>query len=795
MYRDDLVWTEIARERIEGADFEERMKGLVALIGNGTAADLLIPRSQILYADVRIDPDRATRQELERVLDEHFPHRIGNPDLDWEVTANGTVRVAATSLETLKEALDFAAAHGVRVGKLSSLADPADFPRSPSFCGRGAEVPLSSMIDNVSTAKARKIPVARLIPAAGMGGRLPRLPGAVGRWIPQRQRTGATFAAALAAAAGTAALLWTALPPGLGTSERPLEERPESELASAAPVFEPDLAVPAPESMDRANDLFRRQPAVVHTGAQQLADLWRRGEPQAPADGTVISPAPLTDALALTQPHVLPVPQAGHEAPERVDMAHGLLLQQPPVVHADARRLAGLWRRSALRAPADDIGIATARLPPTLALVPPRLPPSPQAGRDVPESVDTAHGLLLQQPPVVHADARRLAGLWRRSALRAPADDTGIAAASLPTTLALARPHLPHSPQAGHDAPERVDTAHGLLLQQPPVVHADARQLSGPWLRGEIQAPAGDANFTAAPLTKALALARPHLVPSPRSGPAAAPVLDTPLPPDRESLASATADRLMPHDGSPPGTKPATGRPAYALRETGDFPGVPVDAGPARETGAAHAPVPPELLPRMRPDGFAEDVERLKFGGRSLAELATLRALPRPASAQQLAAGSAEPSAAPIGSGSSAPGMRPDNFDAVVAAVDAQRRLATAAQAQRAQEAARNAAAALAADAEPELSQEDLTSRGTPSRSTVATRATIPNAIRLNEVNLVGVFGTTGDRRALVRLASGRYVRVRVGDRVDGGRVARITESELFYRKGNRTVSLSVPRG
>ena len=88
-----------------------------------------------------------------------------------------------------------------------------------------------------------------------------------------------------------------------------------------------------------------------------------------------------------------------------------------------------------------------------------------------------------------------------------------------------------------------------------------------------------------------------------------------------------------------------------------------------------------------------------------------------------------------------------------------------------------------------------MTSRGTPSRSTVATRATIPNAIRLNEVNLVGVYGTTNDRRALVRLPSGRYVRVRVGDRVDGGRVARITESELFYQKGNRTVSLSVPRG
>ena len=93
------------------------------------------------------------------------------------------------------------------------------------------------------------------------------------------------------------------------------------------------------------------------------------------------------------------------------------------------------------------------------------------------------------------------------------------------------------------------------------------------------------------------------------------------------------------------------------------------------------------------------------------------------------------------------------------------------------------------------MRQGDTTSRRTSSRSTVARRATIPNAIRLEEINLVGVYGTTGDRRALVRLPSGRYVRVRVGDRVDGGRVARITESELFYLKGAQTVSLRVPRG
>ena len=410
--------------------------------------------------------------------------------------------------------------------------------------------------------------------------------------------------------------------------------------------------------------------------------------------------------------------------------------------------------------------------------------------------MDTANGLMLLQPPVVHADAQQLSDPWRRGELQAPTDDVGIAAAPLPTPLALTQPHFPELPHAERKVPQRVDTAHGLLLQQPPVVHANLQQLSDPWHRGELQAPADDADITTLPLTTTTASTRPHLPPWPQTGQAVALVLDAPLPVDRSPLAPAIADRLLPHEDPPPGTKPAIDRPAYALRDTGDFPGDIVDAGPAPETSASLSPVPLEFLPRMRPDGFSEYVERLKFGGRTLAELAVLRALPRPASAQELAASSAEPSVAMIGSESSAPGMRPENFDAVVAAVDAQRRRVAAAQAQRALDAARrNAQAALVDDAEPELPQGELTSRGTPSRSTVALRATIPNAIRLNEVNLVGVYGATSDRRALVRLPSGRYVRVRVGDRVDGGRVARITESELFYQKGNRTVSLRVPRG
>jgi hypothetical protein len=82
-----------------------------------------------------------------------------------------------------------------------------------------------------------------------------------------------------------------------------------------------------------------------------------------------------------------------------------------------------------------------------------------------------------------------------------------------------------------------------------------------------------------------------------------------------------------------------------------------------------------------------------------------------------------------------------------------------------------------------------------PTRASVAEQATVENAIRLNRVNLIGIYGGARDRRALVRLPSGRYVKVQVGDRVDGGRVAAISERELQLVKGGRNIVLRVGEG
>ncbi|ARC87656.1 hypothetical protein B5V46_02975 [Rhodovulum sp. MB263] len=82
-----------------------------------------------------------------------------------------------------------------------------------------------------------------------------------------------------------------------------------------------------------------------------------------------------------------------------------------------------------------------------------------------------------------------------------------------------------------------------------------------------------------------------------------------------------------------------------------------------------------------------------------------------------------------------------------------------------------------------------------PTAASVARQATLPDAINLRNLNLIGVYGTSADRRALLRLPSGRFVKVKVGDTVDGGQVAAIGETQLRYVKRGRNIVLDLPGG
>lgn len=102
------------------------------------------------------------------------------------------------------------------------------------------------------------------------------------------------------------------------------------------------------------------------------------------------------------------------------------------------------------------------------------------------------------------------------------------------------------------------------------------------------------------------------------------------------------------------------------------------------------------------------------------------------------------------------------------------------------------AAAAAPAAAAPAPAPAASAAPNIPTSASVAQQATQARAINLRRVNLIGVFGTPNDRRALVRLSNGQVVRVQVGDRLDGGQVSAIGDDELRYVKNGRNEVLRI---
>jgi hypothetical protein len=239
----------------------------------------------------------------------------------------------------------------------------------------------------------------------------------------------------------------------------------------------------------------------------------------------------------------------------------------------------------------------------------------------------------------------------------------------------------------------------------------------------------------------------------------------------------------------------------------------------------AVAPELPALAafrPQDRPAGLAENAERAQLGGVTLGELSVYRPSLRPRSIQERAReqeqqreqeqaeqsqdeanAAAASAAAQLAAAASAavpkptvaavtapalqnatrfatpnskrPDVRPRNFERVV---------------KRAQRAAPREETRVAAAST--VAPRTVTPK-VPSKASVSRSATVKNAINLRRVNLIGVYGKPSSRRALVRLANGRYQKVKVGDRIDGGRVAAISNSELRYAKGGRNVVLKMP--
>jgi type IV pilus biogenesis protein PilP len=141
------------------------------------------------------------------------------------------------------------------------------------------------------------------------------------------------------------------------------------------------------------------------------------------------------------------------------------------------------------------------------------------------------------------------------------------------------------------------------------------------------------------------------------------------------------------------------------------------------------------------------------------------------------------------------PASRPRDFSAAVEAAVA----AAVREPAPVEEAAPTEVAAAAPEAKPEeiAEQDEPEAKAAPSiptKASVAKQATYANAINLSKINLIGTYGTDSRRYALIRQANGKYKKVKVGDKIDGGTVKAITDTEVRYQKGGRLLSLKLPK-
>ncbi len=234
----------------------------------------------------------------------------------------------------------------------------------------------------------------------------------------------------------------------------------------------------------------------------------------------------------------------------------------------------------------------------------------------------------------------------------------------------------------------------------------------------------------------------------------------------------------------------------------------------AAEAAAQAAPVPavPKVRPRPRPTDLQDNAEKAQLGGRTRIQLATIQPRPRPEAVLALAAAALAPEPA-VAEAAALAQLAPATENAVGASprpkdrpnsIDRLVRLALATPAPPAVKAAvpvRPAPVPDAldtsvpeADGEPGLAAAPAVIPRVQASAGVAKTATEANVLNLSKINLIGVYGASSERRALVRLANGKYVKVQVGDRIDGGKVAAIGESELIYVKGGRQMRLAMPK-
>ncbi len=797
MRRSGEVWREEGREPLEGDAMEERLKRLVERIAEPDKVNIFLPKDQVLYTTVGLADLSNARAEIEEVMNGKTPYKLDEMSLDWDIDDDSTAHVAAIAKETMEEAAVFVRGLGLRPINFSSIADVVDFPRNPNFGPLESDiakpliltendVPPSPFVSArptsepqpapISAEEAKKSPEPVLkvddatpvmgVPAPAAQPLDPGLPVAQPEGPPRiRTDVGA------AVARGRADSLTAPAPINVRKRDRAL---PTPLLAGAAAVLCLGIAAIIWSVFPNATGTLPQPPAQSDAVTEQTTGEATVPEAPQPQD-TIVAAAPEPATTVEPEPElsVTPAPTLSDVSPEIVIIETAIVSPetgaQPSMPTATGSAPASTPAQPLLSlanlAPDLVPNLGNAReprpaalaglentAPETLRLA--ALPATPESPSSTTPSLSTYPGAAITTPL---ADA-----------------DAAVPDASLPAEVAALPPAL-------DDADTQVIERSAVVADAAPETTTPEIAITDDTTQEGIVADATEAELPEVAETEAPIAPTEEVVAT--ELPAETVVTEQPV---TEDIAALEAPAAM----TPEVLTPEVAQPSDEDSVT-----------PPALTPTELALSVPDRAPRGRPDGFSERLERLKFGGLSIAELAQRNPPDRPSSEQveallALSSRAASDLAIEL---SPQPRSKPENFQSIVASTlvqqQTERRAAAIASNTPDTTAAIQAALAEESEAETATSPNNSPRLAIPSSASVSRQATIDDAIRLNRINLIGVYGAPSDRRALIRLSTGRYVKVKVGDRVDGGTVSAISASQLQYQKGSRTLSLNVPEG
>lgn len=751
-------WQRVAEVSLDDPELEQKLKVVrktANLLEAGRlACKLVVPNSQILYTSVTAPGpgDAARFEQIRAALDGLTPYPASELAFDWDASGD-LCAVAAVALETLAEAEEFAIHHKFNPVSFVAIPEDSNFRGEPFF---GLTASADAVLEGAEVVDrdTRSIVI--------LGDAKPVVDAdAAQTWRDQGATTASPQNSALK-------------PPTSGLASTFHSRRDDVSAAAEQAAIESVMATPARISFvpvgapggkpAKSAPVSSPKPAAkIQGGRPSVASS--KPKPAAPlkSDGVLVlsskPAAALTNGAAPKQPN--PAAQAIATAPAPLAGAASTL--RPPADEAEALTVFGARHgQSAAGGRSRSLGlIIVAILLAALVAVAiwasifaPRVLSSlifnenPAQVMDPEQAADLADAqlaLVTPDAPVAPAPGRDLNS-------QAPPSDQGNAVADGLVDAEVARAYYEQTgiwqlPPAASPRPDQ-ETLDDLYIASIEPILSSQDAVALPAIEG------------------------PHDTPPNAVSPPAP--YGTRFILDQNGRVVASRDGTM----SPDGIMIFAGRPKIM---PGQRPGTPASALPPQE----ETPKIAGTAPRPRPGNLIEQSERSLFGGRTRLQMAALRPPPRPASPQIATSVDQAPTKLAVRK-SRTPAKRPSNMVVLVALARASTGAAGSkktVQEQAAAAAPRIAMTTPAATVAPSM----------PTRASVARRATEADAIHLRQVNLIGVYGTPNQRRALVRLSNGRYIKVSVGDKVDGGRVATISETELRYVKRGRNITLKMP--